>query len=43
VSVRVSVFDKMEKIEFRAVSKFLHLKGNTPTQIKAELGTVMAI
>jgi hypothetical protein len=37
VPVRVSVFGKMEKIEYRAVIKFLHLKGNTPTQMKAEL------
>ncbi|XP_037903874.1 protein GVQW3-like [Hermetia illucens] len=26
----------MEKIEYRAVIKYLFLKGNTPTQIKAE-------
>jgi hypothetical protein len=36
VSVRVSVFDKMDKIEYRAVIKFLHLKGNSPMQIKAK-------
>ncbi|XP_011647659.1 histone-lysine N-methyltransferase SETMAR-like [Pogonomyrmex barbatus] len=30
----------MEKIEYRAVIKFLHLKGNTPTQIKAELDAI---
>jgi [histone H3]-lysine36 N-dimethyltransferase SETMAR len=30
----------MEKIEYRAVIKFLHLKGNTPAQIKAELDAV---
>ncbi|KAL6257504.1 hypothetical protein P5V15_011074 [Pogonomyrmex californicus] len=30
----------MEKIEYRAVIKFLHLKGNTPAQIKIELDAV---
>ena len=30
----------MEKIEYRAVIKYLFLKGNTPTQIKVELDTV---
>src|SRR5436190_23298789 len=30
----------MEKIEYRAVIKFLHLKGNTSAQIKAELDAV---
>lgn len=30
----------MEKIEYRAVIKYLHLKGNTPAQIKAELNAV---
>lgn len=40
MSVDVSVFVKMEKIEYRAVIKFLHLKGNTPAQIKAELDAV---
>ncbi|KYQ51718.1 hypothetical protein ALC60_09165 [Trachymyrmex zeteki] len=30
----------MEKIEYRAIIKFLHLKGNTSTQIKAELDAV---
>jgi hypothetical protein len=38
VSVHV-IFDKMEKIEYCGVIKFSHLKGNTPTQIKAELDT----
>ncbi|KYN21168.1 hypothetical protein ALC57_06462, partial [Trachymyrmex cornetzi] len=31
---------KMEKIEYRAIIKFLNLKGNTSTQIKIELGAV---
>ncbi|KYN22612.1 hypothetical protein ALC57_04986 [Trachymyrmex cornetzi] len=30
----------MKKIEYRAINKFLHLKGNTSTQIKAELDAV---
>lgn len=30
----------MDKIEYRAVIKFLHLKGNTSTEIKAELISV---
>lgn len=30
----------MEKLEYRAVIKYLYLKGNTPTQIKEELDTV---
>ncbi|KAL9916863.1 protein GVQW3-like [Glossina fuscipes] len=30
----------MEKIEYRAVIKYLFLKGNTPTKIKAELDAV---
>ncbi|KYN13635.1 hypothetical protein ALC57_14173 [Trachymyrmex cornetzi] len=30
----------MEKIEYRVLIKFLHLKGNTSTQIKAELDAV---
>ncbi|KYN24367.1 hypothetical protein ALC57_04029 [Trachymyrmex cornetzi] len=30
----------MKKIEYRAIIKFLHLKGNTSTQIKAELDDV---
>lgn len=30
----------MEKIEYRAVIKYLFLKGNTPTQIKDELDAV---
>ncbi|KYN23204.1 hypothetical protein ALC57_04381 [Trachymyrmex cornetzi] len=30
----------MEKIEYRAIIKFLRLKGNTSTQIKAELDAV---
>ncbi|KYN22438.1 hypothetical protein ALC57_05156 [Trachymyrmex cornetzi] len=30
----------MEKIEYRAIIKFLYLKGNTSTQIKAELDAV---
>ncbi|XP_020296620.1 putative uncharacterized protein FLJ37770 [Pseudomyrmex gracilis] len=30
----------MEKIEYRAVIKYLFLKGNTPTQIKNELDVV---
>ncbi|KYQ60538.1 hypothetical protein ALC60_00406 [Trachymyrmex zeteki] len=30
----------MEKIEYCAIIKFLHLKGNTSTQIKAELDAV---
>ncbi|KYN15691.1 hypothetical protein ALC57_12093 [Trachymyrmex cornetzi] len=30
----------MEKIEYRALIKFLHLKGNTSTQMKAELDAV---
>jgi hypothetical protein len=42
VSVHV-IFDKMEKIEYRAVIKLSHLKGNTPTQIKAELDTVYGV
>jgi len=29
----ICVFVKMEKIEYRAVIKYLFLKGNTPTQI----------
>ena len=36
----MSVFVKMEKIEYRAVIKYLFLKGNMPTQIKVELDTV---
>ena len=36
----MSVFVKMEKIEYQAVIKYLFLKGNTPTQIKVELDTV---
>lgn len=36
----MSVFVKMEKIEYRAVIKYLFLKGNTPTQIKDELDSV---
>jgi len=36
----VSIFVKMEKNEYRAVIKFLRLKGNTPTEIKAELDAV---
>lgn len=36
----MSVFVKMEKIEYRAVIKYLQLKGNTPTQIKDELDAV---
>ena len=36
----MSVFVKMEKIEYRAVIKYLFLKGNTPTQIKDELDAV---
>ena len=28
---------KMDKIDYRAVIKYLFLKGNTPTQIKDEL------
>src|SRR5436190_23170121 len=31
---------KMNKIEYRAVIKYLFLKGNTPTQIKDELDSV---
>ena len=31
---------KMDKIEFRAVIKYLFLKGNTPTLIKDELDSV---
>ena len=31
---------KMDKIEYRAVIKYLFLKGNTPTQIKDELNSV---
>ncbi|GFW61262.1 HTH_48 domain-containing protein [Trichonephila clavipes] len=30
----------MDKIEYRAVIKYLFLKGNTPTQIKDELDSV---
>ncbi|KYN18346.1 hypothetical protein ALC57_09342 [Trachymyrmex cornetzi] len=30
----------MEKIEYRVIIKFLHLKGNTSTKIKAELDSV---
>ncbi|CAK9796585.1 hypothetical protein ANTQUA_LOCUS798 [Anthophora quadrimaculata] len=30
----------MEKLEYRAVIKYLFLKGNTPTQIKEELDAV---
>ena len=33
-------FRKMEKSEFRAVTKHLYLKGLTPKQIKAELDDV---
>ena len=36
----MSVFVKMEKIEYRDVIKYLFLKGNTPTQIKDELDAV---
>lgn len=36
----MSIFVKMEKIEYRAVIKYLFLKGNTPTQIKDELDSV---
>ncbi|GFV72493.1 HTH_48 domain-containing protein [Trichonephila clavipes] len=38
--VDVSVFVKMDKIEYRAVIKYLFLKGNTPTHIKDELDSV---
>ena len=31
---------KMDKIEYRAVIKYLFLKGNTPAQIKDELDSV---
>ena len=31
---------KIDKIEYRAVIKYLFLKGNTPTQIKDELDSV---
>ena len=31
---------KMNKIEYRAVIKYLFLKGNTPTQIKDEFDLV---
>src|SRR5436190_5865398 len=31
---------KMDKIEYRAVIKYLFLKGNMPTQIKDELNSV---
>src|SRR5436190_23148743 len=31
---------KMDKIEYRAVIKYMFLKGNTPTQIKDELDSV---
>lgn len=34
VSVDISVYVKMEIIEYSAVNKFLYLKGKTPTQIK---------
>ena len=34
------IFVKMEHIEYRSTIKFLHLKDNTPEQIKAKLGTV---
>ena len=40
VPINVSVFVKMEKIEYRAIIKFLHLKSNTLAQIKAELDAV---
>ncbi|GFV32160.1 histone-lysine N-methyltransferase SETMAR [Trichonephila clavipes] len=36
----MSVFGKMDKIEYRAVFKYLFLKGNTPTQIEDELDSV---
>ena len=36
----MSVFVKMEKIKYRAVIKYVFLKGNTPTQIKVEWDTV---
>lgn len=38
--VPVDVFVKMEKVEYRAVIKFLYLKGNTPAKIKVELDAV---
>ena len=31
---------KMDKIEYRAVNKYLFLKRNTPTQIKDELDSI---
>ena len=31
---------KIDKIEYRAVIKYLFLKGNTPMQIKVELDSV---
>src|SRR5436190_24157904 len=34
---------KMDKIEYRAVIKYLFLKGNTPTQIKDELDSVYVV
>jgi hypothetical protein len=37
VSVRVSVFDKMDKIEF------LHLKGNSPMKIKAKIDNLYGL
>ncbi|GFW82718.1 HTH_48 domain-containing protein [Trichonephila clavipes] len=36
----VSAFVKLERIEYRAVIKYLFLKGNTTTQIKDELDSV---
>ena len=36
----MSVFVEIDKIEYRAVIKYLFLKGNTPTQIKDELDSV---
>ena len=38
--VDVSVFMKMDKIEYRAVIKYLFLKDNMPTQIIDELDSV---
>lgn len=38
---RFSIFVKLEKIEYLANFKYLFLKGNTPSQIKEELDSVL--
>ena len=40
VSVDVGVFIKMEENEYRTMTKFLYLKGNTPAKIKAKLEAI---